>query len=764
MSIKDTPPSPAISTLASRGIQPRFGALGQSLRRLAMNRLAEHLGIVFAQADDTLFECAQSAENNQVQALFFDSMQDIRKQRPLIERSYHQFVGNRFDAFLGGIVAEEAAAQPSPEELSLVGNEDYEETLQINAMAGRVKERCASSLYGLDRRLAWLTERPELHEDSSPFAPAVIAQGFREAMTSSPFPLRIKTILYTLFEQHVMFGLDSLYDALNQRLVEDGILPELKYTPQRAAQPARPATPGSTPAKADTSQALPQPVDLDGAPPQDPALLLRGLTVLLSEQRRLSAPAMNDGQDEAPETLPGKRSFSADELIEVLNRLQAEMAEELGQRITQPQDVETFRDGLRQQLDAGSTQPGAQKLTEEQLDIIDLVGMLFEFIRDDENLPDSSKTVLSHLHTPYLKVALQDKALFTDHHHPARRLLNAMAQAGALYGGDGDGDDQALLAKQRWVVEQVARHYRGDMQLFERLLDEFNDFIAALRNRVELRERRAVEAIKGRERLLAARQQAVEAIARALDGKVVPSIISDFLQQTWTDVLVFVSLRHGDQSPQWQRACEVAQELAWSGTPLDEEGAEHLQSIRLTMLDDLKKGLELLGGHHEAGIRRLLQDLVACQHAVQANQPQIAATLNPALPESPLGMMLGADATLPGDRSSTPLSQGLAARVQDLERLEFGTWFEFLGAGQPRLLKVSWFSPTTRNYMFVDHSGQRVAVKPIVELAQEMERGEARIVMPERGAPLIDRAMSAIFRFLQRLTGRSVKDHQGSER
>ena len=51
---------------------------------------------------------------------------------------------------------------------------------------------------------------------------------------------------------------------------------------------------------------------------------------------------------------------------------------------------------------------------------------------------------------------------------------------------------------------------------------------------------------------------------------------------------------------------------------------------------------------------------------------------------------------------------------------------------QVRTLKLSWFSPTTHNYMFVDHSGQRVAVKPIRQLAGEMEKGLARIVAPEK--------------------------------
>jgi hypothetical protein len=74
-----------------------------------------------------------------------------------------------------------------------------------------------------------------------------------------------------------------------------------------------------------------------------------------------------------------------------------------------------------------------------------------------------------------------------------------------------------------------------------------------------------------------------------------------------------------------------------------------------------------------------------------------------------------------------------------------------------RNLKLSWFSPTTHNYMFVDHSGQRVAIKPLTILANEMEQGLVRILQTERGAPLVDRALTAIYRVLQRFTGRA--DH-----
>ncbi|WP_165670092.1 DUF1631 domain-containing protein [Metapseudomonas otitidis] len=763
MSRQDTPPPPRpVATLANRGIQPRFGDLVQGCRKLVMNQLAEHLTGVFAQVDDTLFECAEKAENNQVQTLFFDSMREIRRQRPQIERLYHQRIAQQFGDFMEGREPEAKVTQLDADHLELVQNEVYEESLLVTNMVSRVKARCAQPLFALDQRLALLNNGRKLGEDSNPFGPQAIAQSFRDALQNMPFPLRIKTILYMLFDQQVMQGLDGLYEALNNRLIDAGVLPNLKYTAQRQATPAKPqprepAPRPESPAPSAPGPAAP-PADLSAPPPQEPGALYSGLSALLEEHRRLNQEAgvTFTGTPSIISYAPqgATRTYSAADLLEALNRLQQQSAHDLASRLQQPQRVEGLKADLHQQLESHSTQPGQQKVAEQEADVIDLVGMLFDFILDDDSLPDTCKTALSHLHTPYLKVALQDKALFTQHHHPARRLLNTMAQAGALYGGE--SEEKGLLAKMQWVVERVIHGFAGDLQLFDTLQDEFNEYVATLRHKVELRERRAVEAAKGRDRLLEARQRSVDAIARLLEGRELPKIIRHFLEQTWSDVLVFVLLRHGDAGEEWRRACEVADQLAWSGTPLDARGRERLQVLRVGMLEDLRKGLELLGGYHEDGIRRLLQDLVACQHAVQGKQPQVAAHLNPELPKSPLSEMLGEDAGLV-ERRTVALSARAQALVKELESLEFNTWFEFVEDGQSRTLKLSWYSPTTRNYMFVDHSGQRVAIKPITQLAQDMERGNARIVAPDHNVPLMDRALGAIYRVLQRFTGRTPR-------
>ncbi|SFH96020.1 Protein of unknown function [Pseudomonas guineae] len=777
MSNQGTPPTPpsSMQTLANRGIQPRFGELVQSCRKLVMNRLAEHLTGVFAQVDDTLFECAEKAENNQVQTLFFDNMREIRKQRPQIERSYHKQIAQNLSDFLEGTLKPPASASElDVEQMALVQNEDYEESLQVTNMVSRVKARCAQPLFALEQRLALLNNGQKLGEDSNPFGPQMIAQAFRDALAPCPFPLRIKVILYTLFDTHVMQSLDNIYSALNQRLIEAGVLPNLKYSAQRNNQLARPkATPAAAQAEqpAESSRSVSSGAgqqhnagntDLSGPPPSDPLELLGSLATLLSEhrQRDIDAPLLGGTRSIASFTpREATSTYSASALLDALNRMQQHSASDLSQRLHHPQQVEGLKADLQQQLEAHSALPGQQKVSDQEADVIDLVGMLFDFILDDDNLPDTCKTTLSHLHTPYLKVALQDKALFTQHHHPARRLLNSMAQAGVLYGSE--GDERGLLAKMQWVVERVIHDFLGDLQLFDGLLEEFNEFVGTLRHKVELRERRAVEAAKGRDKLLGARQNAVEVIANSLSNRQPPSIIRNFLELTWADVLVFVLLRNGERSPEWQSACEAAEQLAWSGTLLDEAGRERLQKLRVPLLEDLRKGLELLGGYHEAGIRRLLQDLVACQHAVQAKQPQVAAKLQPSLPESPLAAMLGEDAAL---ATQAPRESTLSARAQalakELGHIEFGTWFEFVTGEQVRLLKLSWFSPTTRNYMFVDQSGQRVAIKPLTQLATEMEQGLARIVTPERGAPLVDRALTAIYRVLQRFTGRTAESQE----
>src|SRR6185369_14893137 len=60
---------------------------------------------------------------------------------------------------------------------------------------------------------------------------------------------------------------------------------------------------------------------------------------------------------------------------------------------------------------------------------IDLVAMLFDFIFDDEHIAATAKAHLGRLQIPTLKVALLDKSFFSSNSHPARRLLDLLAES-----------------------------------------------------------------------------------------------------------------------------------------------------------------------------------------------------------------------------------------------------------------------------------------------------------------------------------------------
>jgi hypothetical protein len=768
-----TPPQP----LTSRGIQPRFSEQVLEYRKLVMNRLAEHLSEVFGHVDDTLFECAEKAENNQVQSLFFDSMREIRRQRPQIERTYNQRIAHNFADFLEGrLTPAVSLAALDAEKLKLVQNDDFEESLHVINMVSRVKARCAQPLFALDQRLALLNNGQKLAEDANPFGPQAIAQAFRDALAPCPFALRIKAILYMLFDRYVMHGLDPVYAALNQQLIEAGVLPNLNYRAQATTHSSQPPTAASAtraksaaqpPAPVNSSQGgrppsnanNTAPVDLNGPPSNDPAVLFSGLAAMLDEHRqRANSGPLPDGTRSMDSYAPrgATRRYSIGELLEALDRLQQQAGRDWSQRRHQPQAVNGLKTDLQQQLESHSHLPGQQKLSDPQADVVDLVGMLFDFILDDQHLPSSYKIALSYLHAPYLHIALQGKALFIQHRHPARRLLNVMVQAALLYGDE--GEDGGLLRKIQWVVEQLIQGRTGDLQLFDSLLREFKEFAVTLKYKVELRERRAVQAAKGRDKLLSARQQAAELINRTLTSHPPPELIRTFLQKNWADVLVFVQLRHG-QGPEWQRAAEVAEQLAWSGTALDQTGRQRLHALRKALFDDLRKGLELLGGNSADAIRRQLQALLSeqnalhsKQNALHSKQPETAAAVAPVMPppHSSVGMLVDTEAA-----QASGLSPQAQLIAEQLGQVAIGSWFEFVLGEQTHRLKLSWFSPITHNYLFVDQSGQHAAIKSLSLLASEMEQGLARLAISQPGTPLMDRALQGIYRVLQRLSPRA---------
>jgi hypothetical protein len=234
--------------------------------------------------------------------------------------------------------------------------------------------------------------------------------------------------------------------------------------------------------------------------------------------------------------------------------------------------------------------------------------MLFEFILQDRNLPAQIQALLGRLQIPYLKVAILDKHLFAQKSHPARRLLDALAEAGKSWSEESDKDHR-LHDRVRQVVEAILGDFDDDVGIFERELTNFNGFMEQYHKRAELAEQRAAEATRGREKLQDARRTAAREILQRIEDRNLPPVVHAVLSRPWANYLVLTLLRQGETSDEWKNALRFADEFVWSALPKTTD----LERTRLrALLPQLEKALRhglATVAYHDNDVKQLMQEL-----------------------------------------------------------------------------------------------------------------------------------------------------------
>jgi hypothetical protein len=142
----------------------------------------------------------------------------------------------------------------------------------------------------------------------------------------------------------------------------------------------------------------------------------------------------------------------------------------------------------------------AAQLSREDSDAFELLGMLYSQIEREVRRDTPAVGLLGRLQVPLLRIALQDRAFFVRQQHPARQLLNAVAESGANWLGEEDVDPQ-LVHSLRNAVEHVVQNFREDPAAFDTANRELQTSLQQLARKAEVTERRHVEAARGKEKL-----------------------------------------------------------------------------------------------------------------------------------------------------------------------------------------------------------------------------------------------------------------------
>ncbi|MFP4683894.1 MAG: DUF1631 domain-containing protein [Ectothiorhodospira sp.] len=730
-------------------------------RNLTMRHVQPLLQAMLDQADDTLFRLADKAEDNHRQGAYFEAMRALRRQRSTVESEYITQLARGFDSLLQR-PAPASPAGPGPDAggldtLTLVGADELEENLAVDGMAGKVRRAYPTALHGIEHRLGHVLHRPPLGEGGHPLDPGVCCQAFREALRALELEIRIRLVLFKLFDQHVASRLGPLYEEVNAYLAGRGILPDLRQGPQHR---------GGTPRRDGDAERAPagSPGGEEGDESGDLVALLERLT-----RHRGGGAAPGGAVPGAPSgagassafpggTAPGGGGGVADprSLAVALSRLPATGSEG-------PFPGTDLKGAVLGVLDPGGGQSVALSGMDESA--IDIVAMLFDFLLDDPHLPAPARALIGRLQIPVLKVAILDKSFFSQRRHPVRRFLNELSRVDVAWWEA--GGDRRLEA----LVERLVDDADGDAAAFEEALEALRGLLDQARETAAREEASITQAEQDRDQALLTQGMAEGAVAQLMEDRPLPPPVAAFLKGAWKDLLVRIGREEGADGEDWQQALNVASLLVWSLIPkAGRAEREQLTALLPSLLQGLQEGMDRIS--LPAGERQALLDLLAREHARLVRRPAEPGQASP----GSAGGAADAQGVPPSGASPVSPTDGrsfMARKVEEINRriaegrfavpgeeapaggetedlhtlaareLEEGTWLEFREEGEapPVRMKLSWKSLISGRYLFVNARGVKVREMDVPALALAFRSGRARVA---EDTPVFERAIGAL--------------------
>jgi hypothetical protein len=757
------PSTPYPLRLASRlDLPPRTRALAEATFAIARRYTNDTLARALEEFQRELVKLSENARDTNQQQNYFQSTRALFGLHGHLAPRYVEDLEDSFATY-DRRAHSGTSIVPSRETLSLVEANELEESLAVQEFVARNEVHYSQALYELGHRFAVLVALPMLEPQAIPAGPGSIARALRHAATVLTIPTEHRVLFFHTFGRHASKDLAALYEALNACFVEHRILANLRAPAVRIRrQRAAPApAPGETPPQ---PAAAPAQAKAEPAPP--PAARARHGGISLADARDLdlfaSLRELLAGSRSGREAIAAANAAPPDSYVPsdadvqgVLGALQAKPSSSHLPGGRELRSVTQLKHELLQNLAELAPTGQTPRLSAEDSDTIDLVGMLFDNM--SSSLPRSSGTgaLLTRLQVPLMRIALRDKSFFTRNGHPARLLLNALAETGERWmDGSDPGADQDLHDKLQVMLDRLGAEFDGDLGQIEDVLGDLSDLSQTLTRKAEVTERRQVDAAIGREKLALAREAAAQAVSARLAEKMPGQFVRTLLEQAWSDVLALTLLRQGEASEAYKKRIEIAEKLIEANPGA--RGSENAPPLPEEMREEVESGLSQIG-YHPADVQALAKHLFIPEAA--ANDDEIPS-------RTELASKLQRKARLGDDaqqderpleaaarrRAEMNLNEDELATFAEVSELPFGTWIEFVTNQQGDRVrkKIAWFSKLTGRCVFVNQRGQRMGDTTLEELARDIVRGQAKIFKPA-SENFVDRAWNKILSSFKQL-------------
>jgi len=408
---------------------------------------------------------------------------------------------------------------------------------------------------------------------------------------------------------------------------------------------------------------------------------------------------------------------------------------------------------------------------------LEVVALMVDNLIKDARLLPPVRKIIERLEPALLRLVMIDPRFFIDRQHPARCLLQEIAQRGLAFASVDDADfNTFMLSLQRHVsplaVVQIDSAQPFDAAL-NQLLKEWDDAGTRATVASQIDSAAMVLGYAEERNLLAERMgQRLKAIP---DLGEVPTAMVDFLLGPWAQVMAEAELKDKTRADDAGGYKALVTELVWSAQPaLTRKDIARLTKLVPRLLSKLREGLGLIG--YPSVKTSAFFDVLMKLHQ-QAFRPAVKEAV-PAPPLPPAGLadslltsqddhwVAPAEAKASGfmvfpDETEKKVPAGMAAATAPIKlpappvvaekvmpsapvetvSLAVGAWLELEIKGHWQRTQLSWISPHGTMYLFTSGQGKTQSMTQRM-MARLLAAGKIRVLSDR--ASMVDGALDAV--------------------
>lgn len=723
------------------------------LQENARTFLVSQLASVFDHVDDTFFDLADRAENSRHQTVYFDAMRLIRVERKAIEHHFLNTLASDFQRLGDEKYRGNSASSRGGQSLELVANEDLEEIIALDTMVSKASELCKAELESLSARVNSLVPAM-VSAKNNPVGPDATCEAFNSAVAHLELSLPTKLVFFKLFDRHVMMSIKEFLVQSNRHLKGMGVLPDLelkrKVKVKKSSSNQTPKESGATHQSSGTNATSKR----GGSHPE--ANTSGSRQTGRPRFGRFISQLQNMMQWETSKTTTGQTEGSEPRAVldsPQLASMVADIQSEWRQQVNDPRQSDK---SLLALIEESLSRQGDGVLGATERGIVDLLDKLFAKVSIQAIAAAEISQELRKLELPILQVALQDATFFDREKHPARRLLNEIAEASIGYTDGVDVNQDPVAKAIAQLSETLYSENPLDNAALTQLLLNFIELVEKERRRVAVLERRLMEEVAATEKVNQAHQAVVKVLIERIQGKTLPRFLVSFAEDAWCKALFLAYLRYGADSDAWHTRIQLLDQLLASvrkGQANEVVGEEAIHCL----VKQIREHLEDIS-YDPYDLGRLVG---AMEQYFKGEGFRGEKHLSEERGESPLGetsenllkdvLVESLRTDIPGESPSPAENLGengdVAENIDDqflrrADSLTSGSWVEFAGEEpSKRRGKVAGIISPSGKFVFVNRQGFKMSERDRHSVALDLQNKK---IKPLEKSRLFDRALEGV--------------------